>query len=293
MPTTYAHWRFGEYALRGLKEDAKKAVTAFRALYDIGAQGPDVFFHYNCLKSNEVTRFGTKMHETPMIRHLERFGVNYRAEKEDREAMLSYLLGFLSHFTLDACCHGYIERKAEAEGPSHDKIEAQYDRHLLIGDGLHPYRTSLTASLKPDAFTARVMARLYGQWDEAIMLKSVKDQVFYRNLLRDSSGLKRAFLTAGMKAAGAQRYLGMMMGPGELPGCVSSNLRLDKLFDLAAARYPSLAENMLAFLDGTGEPDPFFERDFGPGEDWRSIPLLPPEEEKKFIPGGGEWVFQK
>ena len=283
MPTTYAHWRFGDHALRGLEEGAMKAVTAFRALYDIGAQGPDVFFHYNCLKSNEVTRFGTKMHDTPMVRHLERFRENYLKEKEDRAAMLSYLLGFLSHFTLDAHCHGYIDRKAEVEGPSHDKIESQYDRHLLIRDGLDPYRTSVTVSLKPDAFTARVMARLYGEWDEGVMLKSVKDQILYRGLLRDSSGFKRALLTAAMNAAGAQRYLGMMMGPAELPECVASNLRLDKLFDRAVGRYRSLAENLLAFLDGA-EPDPYFNRDFGPGEDWRSIPLLTPEEEKTYEP---------
>ena len=284
MPTTYAHWRFGDRALRELDGNTEKAVKDHRALYDIGAQGPDVFFHYNCLKANDVTRFGSKMHRMPMAEHLISFGENYRREKEDREAMLAYLMGFLSHFTLDAYCHGYIERKEEAEGPSHDKIEAQFDRHLMLRDGRDPYRTKVTFSLKPDAFTARVMARLYGQWDEKVMLKSVKDQVFYRDLLRDSGNVKRALLTAAMKAAGAARYLDMMMGPEELPACVSSNLRLDKLFDLAAARYRTLSESLYAFLEEGAAPDGFFSRDFGPGENWRSIPLLPPEEERNYRP---------
>ena len=59
---------------------------------------------------------------------------------------------------------------------------------------------------------------------------------------------------------------------------------LDQLFDLAAARYRTLSESLYAFLEEGAAPDGFFSRDFGPGENWRSIPLLPPEEERNYRP---------
>ncbi|MBQ9409228.1 MAG: zinc dependent phospholipase C family protein [Clostridia bacterium] len=284
MPTTYAHWRFAKDALEGLPADLKETALRFRALYDIGAQGPDVFFHYKCLHSNEVTRFGYRLHETPMREILLRFRQNF-LRMEDREAALAYLLGFLSHFTLDSYCHGYIERKAQAEGPSHDKIESQYDRHLLLLDGRNPYKTRGTFSLQPTPENARVMARLYGPFDEKIMRKSVSDQIFYRAASKDSSAVKRAVLTVAMKAAGAGSFLDMMMGPDELPQCVPSNLRLDKYAVRAAEHYPLLAANMAAFLREEEELLPYFGHDFGPKADWESIPLLSAEEEKDYRAG--------
>ncbi len=281
MPTTYAHWRFGDRALRELSPDLKAAALKYRELYDFGAQGPDLFFHYKCLKSNEVTRYGSWMHETPMKEHLAAFKSCY-AEADHKEATLAYLLGFLAHFMLDSYCHGYIDLKAEMEGPSHDKIEAQYDRHLLIRDGRDPYKTKVTFSLKPSDFNASVVAALYGRWDKKVILRSMRDQVFYRNLQHDSSDLKRFVLSLAMKAAGASKFLDMMMGKDELPSCVSSNMRLDKYSGTAAAHTAVLAENMMRYLEGEAEPDPYFDHDFGPKASWRDIPVLPPEKEKDY-----------
>ena len=281
MPTVYAHWRFGNAVLPMLPEALAGIVAEHRVIYDVGTQGPDVFFHYNCLKSNEVNRYGSELHRTPMKDILRLFKKGYD-RAPDRAAAMAYCLGFLAHFTLDSYCHGYIELKAKREGPSHDKIEAQYDRHCLLKDGQNPYKTNPAASLKPDAGTARVMAGLYGHFDESIMLKSVRDQVFYRRLLWDNFSLKRFVLSTAMKAVGAGKYCDMMMGKDQLPLCVTSNMRVDKYFDQAAAHYGVLAENMAGFLTKDAPLCPYFDHDFGPKEDWLSIPLLPEEQEKDY-----------
>ncbi len=284
MPTTYAHWRFGDTCLKTLPKPARRIAEAYRPLYDIGAQGPDVFFHCPVIRRGEVARYGSRLHHTPMRETLKGFRQNWLLAG-NRDEALAYLLGFLAHFMLDSYCHGYIELKALREGPSHNKIESQYDRHLMLQDGHDPYRTKVTFSLHPSASAARMMAQLYGTWDEKIMNKSVKNQIFYRDLLRDSNSFKRTFLSTAMKIIGARKFEDMMMGPEELPLCIASNQRLDKYFRAAAEHYASLAENLQAFFTGGTEPDPYFDHDFGPKKDWESIPVLGPEQESEYEAG--------
>ena len=278
MPTTYAHWRFGEVAMKKLPENLRETVDRYRDLYDIGVHGPDIFFYYNCLKPNEVNRYGTWMHNTPMREHLEMFKKNY-ASASNKEASLAYLLGFLAHFTLDSYCHGYIDHKSEEEGPAHNKIESQYDRHLLVKDGHDPIKTRVTTSLHPTNFNAAVIAHLYDRWGENEILKTTKDQVFYLNLLKDNTDFKRWFLTTGMKTLKIQSYIDLMMSKETDSRCITSNMRLDKYFAKAAEHFPSLAENMFAYLKDEAELVPYFRHNFGPKEDYKEIPLLSIEEE--------------
>ena len=65
MPTTYAHWRFGDKCIRMLPDDLQNIILNNRAIFDYGVHGPDIFFYYNCLKYNEVNRYGSAMHDIP------------------------------------------------------------------------------------------------------------------------------------------------------------------------------------------------------------------------------------
>ncbi len=281
MPTTYAHWRFGDTVFKTMPERLQDIVSQYRELYDYGVHGPDMFFYYKCLKHNDVNRFGDWMHNVSMREHLKEFKKNYLSSS-NKDASLAYLLGFLAHFTLDSYCHGYIDHKKEEEGPSHNKIESQYDRHLLIKDGHDPIRTSRCSSLHPSYFNAAVIAHMYDRWDEKTMYQIIKDQRFYLDLLSDSSDLKRTVLTAAMKAAKTYAFLDLMIGKEEDPLCRTSNMRLDKYFAKAAEHYPILMENMLNYLEKDEELDEYFHNHFEPKPDYKEIPLLNEEDEKSY-----------
>ena len=75
--------------------------------------------------------------------------------------MLAYLLGVVCHFTLDAACHGYVERKIQASGESHTKIETEFDRYLMVANGLDPLRHRLTGHIQPSNFRAAMIAPVY------------------------------------------------------------------------------------------------------------------------------------
>ena len=54
MPSTYAHYRFGQEVLKELPNDIKKIIIENKELYDIGLPGPDLLFYYLPLKNNEI-----------------------------------------------------------------------------------------------------------------------------------------------------------------------------------------------------------------------------------------------
>ena len=281
MPTTYAHWRFGDTAVKKLPEDLQKIVEQYRDLYDIGVHGPDIFFYYDCMRHNDVNRFGDKLHETSMNEILPGFRDRYETSS-NKEASLAYLLGFLSHFTLDSYCHGYVDHKAEEEGPGHGKIESQYDRHLLIKDGFDPIRTKVTTSLHPSIFNAAVIAHLYGEYDEKTTYRILKDMVMYLNLLKDDSDAKRWLLQTTFKLAKTPSFADLLITREEEKSCIASNMRLDKYFDKAAEHYPLLADNLLKYLNREVDLDPYFHNHFCPKEDYKEIPLLSEEDEKAY-----------
>lgn len=282
MPTTYAHWRFGDKCIETLPDNLKTIINNNRAIFDYGVHGPDIFFYYNCLKHNKINDFGEQMHVTSYKDILAQFKLNIRKNKNDSNAKLAYILGFTCHFTLDSYCHGYIEIKEEKSGVSHNKLESQFDRYLLCKDGYNPVRKSRAFSLKPNKKMAKDISELFDDVPYDVVLKTIRDQKKYLTLLHDRDKFKRTILVNGMKAFGASSFIDLLITDEDEPKCKDSNLRLDKYFDKAVEHYPILAKNVWEYLfDDVKLPD-YFKHTFSPKEDYRNLPVLSYEEEKKY-----------
>lgn len=148
MPSNYAHHHFGQRVWRGMPPWMRRYVQADRTLYEIGQHGPDILFYYGALRSNPVSAVGYETHEK-QGREFFSHGARAWQEAGRPPAMLSYLLGVVCHFTLDAACHGYVEKKMQVSGRSHTEIETEFDRYLLEADGWDPLRHRLTGTFGP------------------------------------------------------------------------------------------------------------------------------------------------
>ena len=285
MPTTYAHWRFGDRCIGTLPEKLQKVIEKNRSIFDYGVHGPDIFFYYNCLKKNEVNAYGSRMHEIPFGDTLGEIKPHFE-NCDRRSAALAYLLGFLCHFTLDSYCHGYIDRKDELSNATHGKIESQYDRHLLIKDGYDPVKKSVTFSLKPDKKMAHVIAEIFPAWDEKTIYKTLKDQRMYLNLLKDDSDIKRLIMSKGMDLLHVSSFKDLMLTKENDPEVADAMLRLDKLGEDALEHYPLLAKSLIGYLMKDRPLDPYFRNHFCPKEDYKDIPILPLEEERFYVTAG-------
>ena len=281
MPTTYAHWRFGDKCIRMLPDDLQNIILNNRAIFDYGVHGPDIFFYYNCLKHNEVNRYGSAMHDIPYKDTLAQIKENFK-KTENKDMALSYLLGFTCHFTLDSYCHGFIEKVDETMPYSHGKIESQFDRYLLIKDGFNPVTKSVTDMFHPDKKMAKVISGLFNKFDEDIIYKTLKDQKLYLNLLKDNSDIKRFFLTTAMDIARVPSFKDLLITKENVEELKPVNIRLNKYFDMALKHYPVLADSLIGYLSDKNELNTYFKHNFSFKEDYRNLKILPLDEELKY-----------
>ena len=281
MPTTYAHWRFGDKCIRMLPDDLQNIILNNRAIFDYGVHGPDIFFYYNCLKHNEVNRYGSAMHDIPYKDTLAQIKENFK-KTENKDMALSYLLGFTCHFTLDSYCHGFIEKVDETMPYSHGKIESQFDRYLLIKDGFNPVTKSVTDMFHPDKKMAKVISGLFNKFDEDIIYKTLKDQKRYLNLLKDNSDIKRFFLTTAMDIAKVPSFKDLLITKENVEELKPVNIRLNKYFDMALKHYPVLADSLIGYLSDKNELNTYFKHNFSFKEDYRNLEILPLDEELKY-----------
>ena len=281
MPTTYAHWRFGDKCIRMLPDDLQNIILNNRAIFDYGVHGPDIFFYYNCLKHNEVNRYGSAMHDIPYKDTLAQIKENFK-KTENKDMALSYLLGFTCHFTLDSYCHGFIEKVDETMPYSHGKIESQFDRYLLIKDGFNPVTKSVTDMFHPDKKMAKVISGLFNKFDEDIIYKTLKDQKLYLNLLKDNSDIKRFFLTTAMDIVKVPSFKDLLITKENVEELKPVNIRLNKYFDMALKHYPVLADSLIGYLSDKNELNTYFKHNFSFKEDYRNLEILPLDEELKY-----------
>lgn len=278
MPATYAHWRFGVDCIETLPENLKKAVLENRDLFDLGVHGPDIFFYD--LLHKDVSEFGFAMHKIPARQFFERCKDVFNSH-EEKEQMLAYMLGFLSHFTLDSLCHSYVERKKEVSGVSHNRIESEWDRHTIELDGRVTHLVDRAESLKPNKNNARIISYFFS-FNERVILRATRCQRFIVYALNCISVRKEILLKKFLTKIGMENYADLLIGFQEYTPCKDSNLRLDKLKNKALKQYPKLMNNFIAYLYDDKKLSPYFKHGFDEWDDYKDIKVLDYMQELKY-----------
>lgn len=280
MPSTYAHFVFGKKVYKKQPKKIQELIKKHRELYLIGIHGPDILFYYKALTSNSVNSVGFGLHEKPS-RDFFSHGLELLQKKaSDQDAMLSYLLGFLCHFALDSTCHGYIENKIQVSGIFHTEIEVEFDRMLMENDGYDPLRHCLTKHIRPKMENAEIIAPFFPGLSARQIQKSLKSMIWYNQLLLAPQEWKRRLIYSVLRISGNYPEMhGLIVNKAANPKCADSNLRLEKLMDKAISLCLKLTENYLSAMTDKENLSSYFDKTFGPGKDWKSIPVYSLKEE--------------
>jgi len=121
------------------KVSAKMTDKNIKALLDrypkeftLGAQGGDLFFfyHYGILKNKEsIPDFGERLHKENIDQFF-KLGAEYIKEHKS-EPLLSYFLGYLSHYAADKNVHPFVYQKSEHSTTQHHNIEFMLGKQFL------------------------------------------------------------------------------------------------------------------------------------------------------------------
>ncbi len=249
MPTTYAHYSFGQKVRQVVGERQGKVITDYLGLFNVGLHGPDLLFYYNALSKNPVNQLGSRLHELPGRFFFENAAKVIRGQ-EKKEAFYAYSYGFICHFALDVCCHGYINKKIETSGVTHAEIEAELDRELMTRDGLNPVSHKVTEHLAPSIENAHIIQKFFPNVDEKQIYKTMKDMVFYLDMLTAPSKVKRGMILTLLRASGHYESMhGLLINYEQNPLCKDSTEKLLSLYQEAVKLAVQLIEEFEGYVE--------------------------------------------
>ncbi len=230
MPSAYAHYKLGVLVIEQLPSLLRESIEAYRELYDIGLHGPDILFYNSPLIPNKVNRLGRETHYSSGAKVFKDAWKNV-CSHDGSPMYMAYIYGYLCHFALDSICHGYVRKLSEKGPVGHHEIEMEFDRMLMIDDGLDPIKCDLTKHIVPSVRNAAVISSFFDGTDAQDITKSLISMKYYIDFLRLPDGLKRKAVLGAFKLSGHYHKLkGFVMSLKPNPQCSDSNRRLSELF---------------------------------------------------------------
>lgn len=144
MPGFTSHHLFGQKIYKHLPESPlKDTIKKHLSVYMLGLQGPDIFFYNlpNLIKKGDKN-LGSYMHANNTGAFFQNFVTTLSSYQDiEQEIAVSYLCGFLCHYSLDTTCHpyiyyksGYLTTYSELSNEyysQHRELETQIDTMLL------------------------------------------------------------------------------------------------------------------------------------------------------------------
>ena len=194
--------------------------------------------------------------------------LNILKNTDDKSGYRAYIYGFVCHFILDSVCHWYVEDAIEETGVPHTWIEGDFDRMLMIRDGLDPVKYMTACHIVPSEENAFVISEFFPAVTKEDAEKSLKDMIFYSRLLRCANPFKRAFILGGIKVMGASEFLsGMVIRKKANEKCEDAVKALDLLFTKALDEAVKYLAEFEAAIETDAPLSDRFSRTFGPDKE--------------------------
>lgn len=243
MPSIYAHHRFGAEMIAKMPKRQQRTVTRFRQLYDMGLQGPDIFYYQGLIKGDSVGDF---YHNETGAAFFERVCAVVRSNPS--EGARAYLYGVLAHYTLDSLSHPFINRMAQEGTLNHSQIETEFDRFLLFMDGKRPpYLQDLSKHIRLTPGECQTAAAFYPKVKSNQVKSHVHRMAVITKALVLPQGLRRKLIekTIGILQP---RIAGRFMSVHTVNASRKLNPDLMRLYEIASQRYPVLLEQVQAHI---------------------------------------------
>lgn len=262
MPSTYAHRRFGQDILPFLADNCCSVIEENRSLFDIGLHGPDILFYFRPLTQHWLRWLGGRMHGESGYAFFSRASMTLCSLGEP-PADLAYLYGFVCHFALDRACHGYINRTEANSSLTHDEIEGEFDRCLLVRSGQDPLRADLAGHIRPDRRNAQVIARYFEGARPQQIDEALHEMVLAHDLLRCPAPAKRAAVEGALRLTGKYDSLhGHIINLRPDPRCRDINAHLLRLYASALSEAAEMIDTFLPCARGVRDWPSVYDDNF-------------------------------
>ncbi|MDF9867679.1 hypothetical protein OKW22_001257 [Bacilli bacterium PM5-3] len=188
MPAFATHFFYAKKVYEESDKEVKKLIERYRSYYDLGAQGPDIFFYYKPYKRNNIAAYGSSLHNKQAKRLFE--DAIKKIKEVDDQAAFVYLLGLGTHFSLDSSFHPIINKKY-TEFNDHMILEAELDRRIIeqnVRFKPHKFRRNLLINARYKY--GYDLQFVYPKIDSKYIDESIYQTNFYMKVLYSPNNIK-------------------------------------------------------------------------------------------------------
>lgn len=200
MPAYLTHKEAGDRVLEAVS-------VPHRAAFLLGCQGPDMLFFHNYQpwrRDKTMFALGVAMHNgdtRTLLEHLIGFARGY--EGADRDELVSYAAGFLTHYAVDKNAHPFVYGKTGEDDARHQAIEYMWDSYTATEKwGIEPEKYTIHPEVMYGEIGSGICAwyckaadQLYGLHITPNMVrKSQKQFAFAKQTLGSLGPLRRRYL---------------------------------------------------------------------------------------------------
>ncbi len=233
MPSTYAHYQFGEDLRLKLNRHQQQIIHQYPNLYHLGLHGPDILFYFRPLKKNDITKLGNTMHNQSahiFFNH----AIQTIQTLDNKEMGMAYLYGYLAHFSLDTTCHNYINRYEQEFDVLHSDIEGAFEKAMMIKCGHNPLSYPTKKCLDSTKKERYLVASFYPSVSSKQINESIIEMRFYHAILTCPGKLKRTLICNFLKTINQYKSLkGHIISLEDEEIFQESNNHLCELYDHA------------------------------------------------------------
>lgn len=219
MPAFSTHYAFACETAQSLQNELDFKLN--KQAYLMGAQGPDVFFFHRILcavPGKSLRKQGSAIHREKPALIFESLG---NAFKNSGAVAQSYIIGFITHYSLDRMCHPYVysyQEKVLSDYPSlhpfsaHNVVELSMDSLVLAERfGIeHPECFDTCKTLSEDREILNECANALGTVSSEVLkanisrescLQAFRDTKRLQSVLCDRHGIVKGALYAAESLA--------------------------------------------------------------------------------------------
>ncbi|MEG0284210.1 MAG: zinc dependent phospholipase C family protein [Erysipelotrichales bacterium] len=261
MPAIAMHHFYALEVAKRLSSDLQKIIEENQAFYNIGAQGPDIFFFYKPILPNKVNKYGVKLHHQNASRLLNNKHIN----KEDiNDQFIAYLLGYVTHFSLDSSFHPIINQVCPNFN-EHMILESELERIIIAKNtknkDAHLYKRHQLIDINQDY--GKVLSPFYSELHAHTIDRAIKDMHKYTQFLYAPENKRKnkynKFFNIFVKKA---NFSNMMISENINDTYDSTITYLLSIYEQTIIYGQILCMNLIEHLNDNIELDKSFNKDF-------------------------------
>lgn len=190
MPGFLSHYIAGQAAVLGVSPAIQKIISADERLYNLGTQGPDIFFYYLPGQFRKRSRgIAQEMHlggTGNFLAYMARLAKD--APDSDRDTIFAYIAGFAMHYVLDCQAHPYVYAMVFDENAPkiknsamHRRFETAIDVEMLkLVRGERPEGLKQWELINAEKDRLSVSARAFSQGISDVYKRAIPPKVIRR-----------------------------------------------------------------------------------------------------------------